>query len=81
LPKLPVLSSSSSNVDRFFVGMTTAARFAAVFTAGILSPASHLFASLFLVIAGSVTLVFVQQVATPAVWAGVVLQAVRWTFF
>jgi hypothetical protein len=63
-----------------FVGVFTASRFVAIFTAGIFSPASVLFASLFLVLTGSLLLVFMQQIATGAVWAGVVLQAVMIIF-
>ena len=77
MPKLDVLASSSTNVDRLFVGVATASRFASVFTSGIFSPASVIFASIVVVIAGNVLIVLAQKIVTTAVWAGVILQAVR----
>ena len=51
-------------------------RFLAMFTPGCVSSAVMVFFSLLVTFAGSLVLVFTQQISAAAVWAGVILQAV-----
>lgn len=47
-----------------------------MFTPSCISPAAMVFFSLLVTFAGSLVLVFTQQISAVAVWAGVILQAV-----
>ena len=58
------------------MGVFTVGRFLAMFLAGLVSPAILIFVSLIVTFAGSLVLVFAQQMSATAVWAGVILQAV-----
>ncbi len=62
---------------KVFVGVFTATRFLLTFTsAGLISPAVTLFLGLVVTFAGSLTLVFAQEISAAAVWAGVIMQSV-----
>ena len=76
LPQFKILASTAGYLERVFVGVFTATRFIAILTAGIINPAVGIFISLFIVLVGSLVLVFTQQISAMAVWAGVILQAV-----
>lgn len=78
LPQLQILASTSSSsfLERVFVGVFTATRFLAILTGGVMNPAVGIFISLFIILVGSLILVFTQQISAAAVWAGVILQAV-----
>ena len=77
LPQFSILASTATYLERVFVGVFTATRFLAILTAGIVHPAAGIFISLFIVFVGSLVLVFTQQISAAAVWAGVILQAVK----